>query len=351
MKKNLYIWSFLLIYVSVLTNCSTTKDLEKEVNTKEKNSAPASNLEAEQQKNEQELHDYYVNEELKVQDIEDTVVFVDRPVYIPEDKSSPSTQRGTQTGKETVTESLKQATLKPSQYQLGTFYYQYNENLVYEIYAQPYHLTDIILEAGEIIKGNPLFSEDEAVWELAANVSIDSATGQDVQHLFIKPAYSKLDSSLIVITDRRVYHFRIKSFADTHMAMVKFIYPHKNNVWAKSIEQKAKEAASIETDFVRISNPELLSFDYKIKYSIFKKPEFLPKRVYDDGQHTYIQIDEIVLQKKLPVLFDEKNEIVNYTVKKNVLVVPKLTNKVTLRLGKEKVTIEKKKTKIKKSKE
>ena len=154
------------------------------------------------------------------------------------------------------------------------------------------------------------------------------------------PSDLKLDSTLIIITDRRVYHLRVKSFADTHMAIVKFTYPGKRNVYAKKSVEKSR---SVENDFIRISNPELLSFDYKMKYSMFKKPEFLPKRVYDDGQSTYIQVDDIVLQKKLPVLFNEKNEIENYSVKKNVFVIPRLVNKVTLRLGKQKVVIEKKK--------
>lgn len=60
---------------------------------------------------------------------------------------------------------------------------------------------------------------------------------------------------------------------------------------------------------------------------------------------TYIQVDEIVLQKKLPLIFNEKNEIQNYTVDKNLFVIPRLINKVTLRVGKQKVIIEKKKTK------
>ena len=130
------------------------------------------------------------------------------------------------------------------------------------------------------------------------------------------------------------------------MAMVKFTYPETKNQWAK---KKAENTAEIVNDFVRVSNPEFLSFDYKMKYSMWKKPEFLPKRVYDDGQATYIQVDDIVLQKKLPVLFNEKNEIVNYSVKKNVFVIPRLINKLTLRLGREKVTVEKKKISAKKA--
>lgn len=325
----------------LLASCSTTKDLEKDVNRTEAEETEARSEEEQEQLNEAEMRGIFISEELKVQDVDDTVVFVDRPVYVPEQRDAPELERSGKSGYDAAVESQKRSTVKPEQYKAGTFFYQYNENLVYEVYAQPYHLTDIILERGEVVMGAPLLSEDESVWELTANVAKDAETGEDVQHLFIKPAYSKLDSSLVIITDRRVYHFRIKSYADTHMAMVKFSYPKKRNVWARKPDARS---ASAESDFVRVSNPEFLSFDYKMKYPMFRKPEFLPKRVYDDGQSTYIQVDDIVLQKKLPVIFNERNEIVNYSVKKNIFVIPRLISTVTLRLGKEKVTVTKKKT-------
>ncbi len=330
----------------IFASCTTTKDLEKNVNSLDFENNGTKSIEEEEQLNEEEMNGYFVKDELKVQDVEDTIVFVDRPVYIPESKSVPELEKGNKKGYDAVKESQKRSVIKPENYKDGTFFYQYNENLVYEIYAQPYHLTDIILERGEIVKGTPFFSEDESVWELTAGVSVDPETGEDVQHFFVKPAYAKLDSSLIIITDKRVYHLRVKSFADIHMAIVKFSYPQRKNVYA---QPKVDSSRTVENDFLRISNPELLSFDYKIKYSIHRKPEFLPKRVYDDGEQTYIQVNEIVLQKKLPVLFNEKNEIENYSVKKNVFVVPRLVNKLTLRLGKEKVVIEKKKTSKKKA--
>lgn len=338
MKIKYVVLLFVPLY---LISCSTTKDLETLNNNTSDNSVSEGviNQEELERKNEEELKDILVAEEIKVVDVEQTVVYIDRPVYVPESKSDPNTERGNKTGIDAVVDSQKRATVKPEQYKLGTFYYQYSENLVYEIYAQPFHLTDIVLEKGEVVTATPLFSEDESVWELTAGVAKDEYTGEDVQHLFVKPAYTNLDSSLIIITDRRVYHFRVKSFSNTHMAIVKFTYPASKNQWAKK-ESKTNETVN---DYIHISNPELLSFDYKMKYSIWKKPEFLPKRVYDDGAYTYIQVDEIVLQKKLPIVFNEKNEIVNYSVKKNVFVIPRLINKITLRLGKEKVTIEKKK--------
>ena len=332
--------------VAAMSACRTTRDLENDVNEAVTEETAARSEEEEEQLNDAELRGIRVEAELKVQDLEDTVVFVDRPVYVPAEPDSPETERGAVTGYDAVVESQKRATVQPEQYKQGTFFYHYNENLVYEVYAQPYHFTDIILERGEVVTATPLLSEDESAWELTAGVAKDAQTGEDVQHLFIKPAYTKLDSSLVIITDRRVYHFRIKSYNTTYMAMVRFTYPGTKNQWAR---KDGSASRTVEDDFVRVTNAELLSFDYKMKYSMWKKPEFLPKRVYDDGQATYIQVDDIVLQKKLPVIFNERNEIVNYSVKKNVFVIPRLVNRVTLRLGKEKVTVIKKKTGAKKA--
>ena len=338
MKKN---FAAVLTAGVMLTSCTTTRNMERpnDFVTESKGNS----IEEEEQLNEADENNFLTQQELKVQDVEETVVFVDRPVYVPNEEENSATDKKMLVGIEAVTDSQKRATQKPEHYKSGTFFYQFNENFVYEVYAQPYHLTDIALESGEVVIGTPLLSEDESVWELTAGVAKNPANGEDIQHLFIKPAYSKQDSSLVIITDRRVYHFRLRSFADTHMAMVRFTYPLERNVWAKKLEgQKGRE---IVNDFLRVSNPELLSFDYKIKYSRFKKPEFLPTRIYDDGQCTYIQVEDVVLQKELPVLFNEKNEIANYSVHGNIFVIPRLINKATLRLGKQKVIIEKKVTK------
>lgn len=338
MKKTIL---FIPMAAMLFAACTTTQSLENPNDFREETAALT--FEEEKALNQEEIDGYLIHEELKVQDIPNTVLYIEQPVYIPAEKASENDYTKL-SGVEAVNDSLKRATQSPENYKNGTFFYQFNENFVYEIYAQPYHLTDIQLQAGEIVIGTPLLSEDESVWELTAGVAKEPSTGEDIQHLFVKPTYSRQDSTLIIITDRRVYHFRLKSFSDTHMAMVKFTYPLDKNVWAK---KEDTDGRSIENQYLRVSNPELLSFDYTIKYSRFKKPEFLPTRIYDDGQCTYIQVNEIVLQKKLPVLFNEKNEIINYSVHQNVFEIPRLINKVTLRLGKEKVTITKNVTKAK----
>ncbi len=332
-----------LIFSSLAILSCKTVDLETFTETDAEGDGTISSAAEEAEKNEEELHGLLIAEEMKVQDIESTVVFVESPVYVPAEKEA-ATDIKRLSGTDATKASEERATRRPEHYKDGTFFYDYNENLVYEVYAQPYHITDIMLEPGELVQGSVLISEDEEVWELTANVAKNPYTGDNIQHLFLKPAYSKLDSSMVVITDRRVYHFRIKSFSDTHMSMVKFKYPQTRNVWAtRANDRETAEGVSIENEYITVTNPEFLSFDYKMKYG-FRKPEFLPRRVYDDGRKTYIVLDDIVLNKKLPVMFNERNEIANYSVHKNTLVVPRLINRATLRLGKQKVIIEKKKS-------
>ena len=336
MKKTNF---FMIIILIFLFGCKTV-DLETMSGPSIENDNSIQSVEDEEKLYEKEMHEYLVQEELKIQDVEPTVIYIEKPVYIPYEEE---TEVKKVQGVEATKASLEKAIIKPENYKDGTFYYTYNENWVYEIYAQPYHLTDIILEEGEVVMEDPLLSEDERVWELTASRAINPETGLQIQHLFVKPAYSNLDSTMIVITNRRVYHFRLKSYNNTHMSMVKFNYINKKNVWATS-ENPNENGVSVENEYITVTNPEYLSFDYIMKYGL-RKPEFIPTRVYDDGNKTYIVVDDIVLHKELPLIFNEKNEIVNYQVQKNVFIIPRLINKVTLRLGKEKVIIEKKKTK------
>ena len=167
MKKAIY-KSILIFIPFFIFSCSTTKDLEKMNNEKDvaEVTEGAESQEELEQLNEEEMRNILVAEELKQVDVEQTIVYIDRPVYVPEEKNDPSLQRGNKTGVDAVLESQKRATVKPEQYKLGTFFYQYSENLVYEIYAQPFHLTDIVLEKGEIVTATPLFSECSAQSEL-----------------------------------------------------------------------------------------------------------------------------------------------------------------------------------------
>jgi type IV secretion system protein VirB9 len=124
------------------------------------------------------------------------------------------------------------------------------------------------------------------------------------------------------------------------MVMVQWEYPGVMPYTVKT-EAMNRRASELTGDGLLV-NPEFLSFDYKMTYSIFKKPGWLPKRVYDDGRNTYIELDEKMLHTEAPVIFIRRNERINYRVKKNLAIIDELIEKITVRRGREKVTITKK---------
>jgi type IV secretion system protein VirB9 len=293
-------------------------------------------LKEEEQRNGKELEEIAIEEELKEVDVEKTVVYVDRPVYSPEQKE----EAPKPSGAAAVQESTKAAIQVPLKYVNGMMCYPWDETFVYEIHTMPYRTTDIQLEPGEQVLEMPFLSE-EKVWELGAGVS--RKDGQDVQHFFVKPTYANLTTSMIIITDRRVYHILIKSFKDTFMVMVQWEYPSSIPFTVKT-EAMNRRVRELANDSLMV-NPEFLSFDYKMSYSLFKKPVWIPKRVYDDGRKTYIELDEKMLHTESPVIFNKRNERINYRVKKNLVIIDELIEKITVRRGKEKIAITKKRYK------
>lgn len=323
---------FLFVVAVLLISCQSVDLSSSTVTENEGLPESVKNLSEEEMFNEAEVEGILVSEELKEVDIQKSVVYVDRPVYYPIEEAEKRP-----TGKVAANLSLDKAIQEPKKFSGGMMFYDFDEKFVYEIYCQPYRITDLALEPGEMVLENPFLSESQ-VWEMGAGVS--RRNGQDVQHFYLKPDISGLTTSMIVITDRRVYHFLLRSFKDCYMAMVEFEYPStmpyniKTDAMAERLNARSDAFSGID--------PRFLSFDYKMSYSIFKKPIWLPRRVYDDGRRTYIQMDEKVLHTQNPVLFNNRNERINYRVEKNLIVIDELIEKVTLRRGKEKVTVKKK---------
>jgi type IV secretion system protein VirB9 len=322
-----------VVALCVLSSCRTARfDLTAQEELFEPSETVRS-PEEEEERNARELEEIAIEEELKEADVERTVIYIDRPVYSPEQKRKTPVP----VGKDAVRESTRAAIQVPLKYLNGMMYYPWDETFVYEIHAMPYRTTDIQLEPGEQVLEMPFLSE-EKVWEIGAGVS--RKNGRDVQHFFVKPTYANLTTSMIIITDRRVYHLLLKSFKETYMVMVQWEYPPSMPFTVKT-EAMNKRARELANDSLTV-DPEFLSFDYKMSYSLFRKPVWIPRRVYDDGRKTYLELDERMLHTESPVIFNKRNERINYRVRKNLVIIDGLIEKITVRRGKEKVVITKK---------
>jgi type IV secretion system protein VirB9 len=275
--------------------------------------------------------------------IEPEIIFVEKPVYVPEKDWKEEKQEDPVEFARKVTEAGIKA---PNDYNRAAFLYDYNTDQVYEIYAQVLRTTDITLEAGEIALDAPFISDSDN-WIIAAGVSRED--GRNIQHIYLKPKQAGLEASFIINTDRRVYHLLLKSFNTTFMPVVKWRYKMKETFtvtggtkgqYLLDDPEQKNVTLSEEIEYV---DPRYLSFDYKVRYNIFKKPRWLPRMVYDDGQKTYIVFNSIVLQTEMPEVVENYRDIVNYRVAGDIIIIDKLIEKAAVAYNGDKITIEKKK--------
>jgi type IV secretion system protein VirB9 len=284
--------------------------------------------------------------------IEPQIIFIEKPVFIPEKDWR---EEQALTPVELTRKITEQGIIKPENYNKAAFIYDYFEDQVYEVYAQILRTTDINLEAGEMALDAPFISDSEN-WIIGAGISKEKK--ETVQHLYLKPKKAGLEATLIINTDRRAYHIMLKSYNTVFMPIVKWRYKlpaEKISVTAGKTDagggygalaeldtEPAKNPVSLSEE-IEYVDPRYLSFDYKVRYSIFKKPRWLPRLVYDDGQKTYLAFNPVVLQTELPVVLENNRDVINYRVSGDLVVIDKLVEKITVRYRKDKIIVEKKK--------
>jgi type IV secretion system protein VirB9 len=259
--------------------------------------------------------------------VEPDIVTTEKILLVPEKEVPPPIPAP---GRDSVQAANNSGIVKPSDFSHAAVVYDYHPDRVYEIYAQPLRLCDICLEPGERALDVPVISDSER-WILGAAVSFDGSS--EVQHIYVKPSTAGLDASLVINTDRRVYHIILRSYNSTHMPIVRWRYVSglPNNF---SRSPQSENGSGID--------PRFLSFNYRINYSVFRKPVWLPKLVFDDGSKTYITFPDAALQRELPAVFENRKDVLNYRVNGNVVIIDKLIENITVKIQKTEITIAKK---------
>ena len=196
-------------------------------------------------------------------------------------------------------------------------------------------ICDIALQPGENV--NSIQLGDTARWHVEPAVS--GAGISKTQHLLIKPMDVGLETSLVVATDRRVYHIRLRSHRTKYMPQISFSYPEE--VLAKWDTIRDREHQRREQNTLPETREYLgdLSFDYKISSSASWKPV----RVFNDGQKTIIQMPENIQQTEAPALLvirkeggllsDDETVMVNYRIQKDRYIVDTVFEKAMLIAG------------------
>ena len=206
------------------------------------------------------------------------------------------------------------------------------------VVCAPLRVCLIELQPGEKLEGEPQIG-DSVRWNISPATYGKGEESTAV--LVLKPQMPGLDTNLLITTDRRAYYVRLISKAEDYVSRVAFVYNDDDGgkKWKEHFaEQKREELtaarAPAKQDSGLLIGADRLNFAYQVRGG---DESIRPRRVFDDGSKTYIQMSPSVTNREAPVLVvlgqDGKGEMVNYRMKEQTYIVDRLFERAQLVLG------------------
>lgn len=219
--------------------------------------------------------------------------------------------------------------------------YDFMPGALYTVYTAPMNITDIVFERGE--KVISIAAGDTLRWQISQTYSGQGADMQ--QHLLVKPNNPGLTNTVVVTTNKRVYHLVLNSTTDnTYMVSVNWRYPGNMVQFAQGVSNNPAEAAASADTALGGSPFQLdlgdLDFNYQFGLVTGNKPSWYPVRVFNDGRQTFIEFPQSFLagSAALPMLFvadnnDHYGTMVNWRQKGRYMIVDTVIHKARLQTG------------------
>ena len=207
--------------------------------------------------------------------------------------------------------------------------YAWAEGALYQVYAAPGQVTDIVLQEGETLVGpGPVAAGDTVRWIIGDTLSGSGASRR--VHLLVKPTRSDISTNLVINTDRRTYHVELRATPATYMASVSWTYPADELIALRAAEAERERLAPVAAGL----DLAALNFGYRISGD---KVGWKPVRVFDDGRQMFVEFAEGIKSDEMPPIFgvnpQGEAELVNYRVNGRYLIVDRLLDLAVLRLG------------------
>lgn len=207
--------------------------------------------------------------------------------------------------------------------------YAWAEGALFQVYASPGQVTDIVLQEGEELVGpGPVAAGDTVRWIIGDTVSGSGASRRI--HILVKPTRADIMTNIVINTSRRTYHIELRATPATYMASVSWSYPEAELI--------ALRAAAAEHDRITpvAAGLDLAALNFRYRLS-GDKPDWRPVRVFDDGRQIFIEFGDGIATGDMPPLFaaDEKGaaELLNYRIHGRFMIVDRLFERGELRMG------------------
>lgn len=211
------------------------------------------------------------------------------------------------------------------------------------VICSPLRICQIELEPGERVDAGKIVAGDTANWHFIPGQT--NVGGQTAPVVVLKLNVGSPDdvpyipdSSLSIMTDRRVYSVTLKAAADDYMPRVGFYYPQDAVVnWVAQQQSgpatrpSASAGASGSPAGIATVDASKANFGYRIEGD---NAPFKPLKVFDDGKRVFVQMPEIT---EMPVFtvtgMDGNTELVNFRVREGYIIVDALFREAQLTLG------------------
>lgn len=223
-------------------------------------------------------------------------------------------------------------------------------------------LTDLAFEKGESILSVQL--GDSVRWNIESAIS--GSANDSVEHLIVKPLEAGLKTSILITTDRRTYHIRLKSTEADFMPAVVFSYPNSLKLPSKKhygddsylqytsnydSNEDHNDYSETNSSLKNYSSVQNVSYEGNSRpalnvaatyndstqrrnynYSVDGDSKIIPQNVYDDGKRIFIVMNNPINSSYLPVLQEissesflffgeDKTNTINFTYFDNTFVV------------------------------
>ena len=160
--------------------------------------------------------------------------------------------------------------------------------------------------------------------------------------MIVKPLDVGLETSLVVTTNRRTYHMRLRSHRREFMPRIAFIYPEDAQAKWDAVKTRENHALQIKQSQTIPSTGEYLG-DLDFLYKVSGSASWKPLRVYNDGLKTIIQMPTTFSQQEAPILMVLREDsglfskaettMVNYRLQEDRYVVDAVFDKAVLITG------------------
>ena len=202
--------------------------------------------------------------------------------------------------------------------------------------CEPLRVCDVELDAGEEVQNVSI--GDTSRW--LVHPAFSGARETLTPHVMVKPAEYGIATNAIITTNRRTYYLGLVSKAKNdpgYVRRVKFYYPldlieQANGTFRAKASLARREP---DTTVARGLAPERLSFGYEIVGG--QGLAWRPVRVFDDGQHVYIQMPATLQASEAPALLvqsrGDESALVNYRIRLPYYIVDRLFDAAVLIVG------------------